>query len=270
MSTVLATLDATAAGRPVLETALRVGELTATSVRVLHVRSDPRQSSETPESLARRSGVAFELLEGKVDQALLSGIENPDVVAVVIGARATPGGRRPVGHTAQFILEHADKPIVVVPPDTAAPPALRRLLVPLEGTEQSSRPILQGLWPLLVADVELVVLHVFTDLTLPAMLDRPRYDLEILGREFLHRHFRRGRGIDIELRPGPVASRVIEVSRERGADLIVLSWSRSSAPGTARVIREVISTATLPVLLLPAAPDSDPMSSEVSRSIVSS
>lgn len=128
MSTVLATLDATAAGRPVLETALRVGELTATSVRVLHVRSDPRQSSETPESLARRSGVAFELLEGKVDQALLSGIENPDVVAVVIGARGDTR-RAPTGrahgavHSRARRQAHRRRPTRHRRPTRAAPSA---------------------------------------------------------------------------------------------------------------------------------------------------
>ena len=57
-------------------------------------------------------------------------------------------------------------------PEAISPGVIRRLLLPLEGTEMSSQPVLERLLPLLVADIELVVLHVFTDATLPVMLDR--------------------------------------------------------------------------------------------------
>jgi nucleotide-binding universal stress UspA family protein len=255
MSIVLAALDTTAAACPVLGTALGIGELTASSVEVVHVRSDPSESCETPKSLAGRYKVPFELMEGEVEPMLLAAIEAPKTIAAVIGARSTPGGQRPAGHTARYILEHTNKPIVVVPPDTTARHSLRRLLVPLEGTESSSRPVLERLWPLLVADVELVVLHAFTNRTLPAMLDRPEYDLEIWGREFLRRYF--PRDVRIELRPGPVGAQIAEVSREYGADLIVLSWSQSNAADKARVIREVVGGSVLPVLLLPVVLDAD-------------
>ncbi len=136
-----------------------------------------------------------------------------------------------------------------------APGPIRRLLLPLEGTEISSRPVLEHLCPLLGSGVELVVLHVFTDATLPAMLDRPDDDLRILGGEFLARHC--PRATHIELRAGPVGRRVAEVSGERGADLVVLSWSQDSGAGRARVVREVLGASTLPVMLLPLAPSGD-------------
>src|ERR1019366_8553120 len=106
------------------------------------------------------------------------------------------------------LLENAEKPVAVVPPDADTPVPIRRLLVPLEGTDVSSRPVLEHLWPLVVTDVELVVLHVFTDTTIPAMLDRPHRDLQILGREFLTRHC--PHASYIELRTGPVATRWAE------------------------------------------------------------
>jgi len=251
MSVVLAALDTTAAARPVLETAVRIGELFGAAVEVLHVRSSPEGSFETPESLAARSGLPFRLLEDPVEAALLGAIGSSEVLAAVIGARSTTSGRRPVGRTARHILEHTDKPVVVVPPEVSSPQKFRRLLVPLEGTETSSRPVLEWLWPLLVTDVQLFVLHVFTDATLPAMLDRPVRDTEALGREFLTRHLPHANYI--ELRTGPVAARVADMSREHGADLIVLSWSQSSSGGRAGVVREVLGAASCPVLLLPVA-----------------
>jgi nucleotide-binding universal stress UspA family protein len=251
MTIVLAALDITAAG-PVLETALRIGELTGAHVEAVHVRNGRRQPIEALEQLAAGCRVPLRLLEGPVESTLLAALGESEVVAGVIGARGTPGGRRPVGRTARHILEHANKPVVIVPPDAIVPKSFRRLLVPLEGTEVSSRPVLERLAPLLVVDVELIVLHVFTDATRPAMLERPEYDLEILGREFLTRHF--PPATHIEIRPGPVTSQVADVSGEQGADLVVLSWSQDSSAGRAQVIREVLSGSALPVLLLPVAP----------------
>jgi nucleotide-binding universal stress UspA family protein len=252
MSIVIAALDISAAARPVLGTALQIGRLTGSDVEAVHVRESGPESTEALESLAAGSEVPFRLLEGPVESALLAALGAPDALAAVIGARATPGGRHPVGQTARHILEHTTKPVVVVPPGAMVPGSFRRILVPLEGTEASSQPILQRLLPLLATDVELVVLHVFTDATRPAMLDHPGRDIELLGREFLARHC--PKATRIELRPGPVPIRVAEVSGEQGSDLIVLSWSQDSLPGRAHVVREVLGASSVPVLLLPVTP----------------
>jgi len=249
MSTVLAALDATAAARPVLETALRIGRLTGAGVEVVHVRTAPTESVETPESLAARSRVPFKVLEGTAGAALVAAVAAPEVLVAVIGARSTPGGRRPIGRTASHILRHVGKPMVVVPPEVVASRRIRHLLVPLEGTEASSRPILERVVPLLLDDVELSVLHVFTEATLPAMLDRPEYDLDVLGKEFSSRHFPNATHVD--LRPGPVAVRVAEAAAEHQADLVVLTWSQNSSPGRAPVIQEVLGASIVPVMLLP-------------------
>jgi len=137
MRTVLAALDASAA-RPVLETALGIAQLTGASVEGVHVRNE---STETPEALAAREGVAFRLLDGPVEEALLRAVGDAAVIAAVLGVRGTPAGRRPAGRTALHIIERADKPVVVVPPEAfgVSPRPLRRLLVPLEGTDASSR-----------------------------------------------------------------------------------------------------------------------------------
>ncbi len=252
MNIVLAALDTTAAARPVLEAALRIGQLTGSNVEAVHVHRGRLDSVETPESLAARSKVPFRVLEGPVEPALLAAVGAPEVLAAVVGARATPGGRRPVGRTARHILEHTDKPVVIVPPDAIVPSSFRRILVPLEGTEASSQPVLERLLPLLVADVEVVVLHVFTDATRPTMLDRPVRDLELLGREFLARHL--PQATEIELRPGPVAMRVAEVLGQQSADLVVLSWSQDSSAGRASIVREVLGASLVPILLLPSRP----------------
>ena len=125
--------------------------------------------------------------------------------------------------------------------------------MPLEGSEQSSRPVAESLYPLIVKEVELVVLHVFTKDTVPRTLDRPERDLALWADEFLARFC--AEAASIELRSGSVGGRVAEVCDERGVDLVVLSWSQDSSPGHAAVVRDVLGRSRTPVLLLPARAD---------------
>lgn len=141
MRTVIAAVDASAAARPVVETALSVGALTGATVEAVHVGDG---QIEIPEWLAAQSGVSLRVLDGAVEPSLLRTVGEKEVIAAVFGARSAPGGRRPAGRTAMHVLERATKPIVVVPPDAVGVSArpIRRLLVPLEGTSESSRPVL--------------------------------------------------------------------------------------------------------------------------------
>jgi hypothetical protein len=252
MRTVLAALDCTAAARPVLEVALGMGQLTGSEVEAVHVSDGP---VDTAQGLAERLGVPFRLLGGAVEPALLEALAGPDVVAAVLGARAIPGDRRPTGHTALNVLERARKPVVVVAPEITdgSSRALHRLLLPLEGSEESSRPVLEQLLPLLVDDVELVVLHVFTPETTPRFLDRPGRDLALLSDEFLTRFC--PDASHIELRSGGVARRVEELCRDESVDLVVLTWSQTMETGRAAVVRDVLMRAEVPVLLLPVVND---------------
>jgi len=254
MSITLACLDTTHTAESVLEAALRVGEMTGTDVEAVNVPTGPDQSLKLRTDHAH---VPLHLVSGPLETALLTAIQEPGVLTAVVGAKAAPDGQRLLGTTARRIIERSSKPVVIVPPELIAPGAFRRLLIPLEGTESSTRPVLEGLLPLLVTDVELIVLHVFTEATRPTMLDHPWRDLEMIGKEFLTRHLPRQEA-RIELRPGPVGARVAEVCDEQGADLIVLSWSQDATGGRARVIREVLGGVNLPILLLPRRDDGWP------------
>ncbi len=248
MSTVLAALDGTEAARPVMETAVAIGRLTGSVVEVVHVRQDATEPVGGPESVAGCNGAPFTLLEGPTESALLTAARGPDVMAMVLGTGATPDGRRPIGETAHGVLEHATIPMAVVPPNAAAPGLIQRMLAPLDGSEVSSRSVVE-LMRLLVTDIELTVLHVFAAASVPAMLDRPHYDLDSLGREFLARHCPVATGI--EFRTGSIGPQIVALSKVNHAQLIVLSWSQDLRPGRAHVVREVLSGADVPVLLLP-------------------
>ena len=247
MSIVLAAIDASPTARSVLDTALRIGELTNTDVEAVHITTSEDQSVTRQTDRAR---VPLRLVSGPLESSLLRAVDAPDVVAAVIGTKAAAGDRRLLGTTARHVLERSSKPVVIVPPEFVSPGFFRRLLIPLEGTEASTQPVLDGLIPLLAADVELIVVHVFTESTTPAMLDHPWRDLEILGKEFLSRHLPHHEA-SVVLRHGTVGTQVAEVCDEHGADLIVLSWSQDSTAGRACAVRQILGTVKLPILLLP-------------------
>ena len=247
MSIVLAALDAGPTAQPVLDVAMRIGELTNTDVEAVHITI---ADDESVKAFTERAHVPLHLLPGPLEPALLNAVDAPEVVAAVIGTKTAPADQRLLGTSARHIIERSSKPVVIVPPDFVSPGFFRRLLIPLEGTEASTQPVLKGLLPFLAADVELIVIHVFTESTVPAMLDHPWRDLEILGREFLARHLPQHEA-RIELRHGPVGTRVAEVCDEYGTDLIVLSWSQDSAAGKAHAVRQILGAVKLPILLLP-------------------
>ncbi|MDA8312932.1 MAG: universal stress protein [Actinomycetota bacterium] len=246
---VLAALERGTAAPEVLGIAIRVGEMTGAAVEAVHAGTS---APATLATLAGRVGVPLRQVAGPAGRALVSELERPEVRAIVMGAGRGGHGALGVGATTLDVTERSAKPVVVVPATGhLAEGPLHRLLVPLEGEEASSRPVLEALLPLLAQEVEVEVLHVFTDETLPRMLDRPVRDTELLGREFLAKNF--PVATQILLRSGTVADRVVEVGTERGADMIVLSWSQDPSEGRARVVRDVLRGAALPVLLLPAA-----------------
>lgn len=252
MRTVLAALDSSPAARPVLDTAIELAAITGAVVDAVHVRED---SSPTPEAIASQRNVPLREIEGPVDSALLEELRSPEVIVGVLGARGTPGGRRPVGSTALRVIEQVAKPVAVVPPEAIEVVAKepRRLLIPLEGTTESAQPVESQLVPLLASDVELVVVHVFSTSTAPVMVDHPDWGLETWGGEFLARYCPGAALID--LRTGPVGGRILEAASQAGAEIIVLSWSQDMSRGRAAVVRAILEHSPVPVLLLPGGSD---------------
>ncbi|HVM54134.1 MAG TPA: universal stress protein [Acidimicrobiales bacterium] len=248
MRTVLAAIDASPAAQPVLDTALGMASLTDATVEAVHVRE---MATSTSQAIASRRGVPIREVEGDVETCLLRELNRDEVILGVVGARGTPTGRRPVGHTALQLLRRTAKPLVVVPPETmdATSGSPHRLLIAVEGTEESARPVTDRLAPLLGGNAELVAVHVFTTATAPPMIDHPEWGLEAWGAEFLARYCPEASQID--LRTGPVGGRVLDAAADAAADLIVLSWSQDTSPGHAVVVQHVLERSPVPILLLP-------------------
>jgi len=97
MMKLITALDNSLAAQPVLTTALALGRLLDAEPELIHVRVD---GDRTARSTADVAGLPLRTASGPVLDRLLECGRAEDVVAMVIGARGTPGGRRPLGSTA--------------------------------------------------------------------------------------------------------------------------------------------------------------------------
>lgn len=250
MTAVIAAIDTSPAARPVLETARRLAWALSAEVEAFHV-AEP--GTWVPSELPERFGVLLRVVgpgTGRTSDVLLDALHRDDVVAGVVGARARPGGAAPAGHLALQLLERCRRPLVVVPPDAPLSPEEPpwRVLLPIEGDAAEAQAVMESVAPLLSPAVELVVLHVLTDETVP-VIDHPEWGLRTWSDEFLARYCPIANRIDV--RSGAVGPRIIDVADEIAPDLIALSWGQDASPGRAAVVRDVLSRSIRPVMLVP-------------------
>lgn len=250
MPRVLAAIDTSPCARSVLDTAQSVGPLFDGTAIALHITEN---GADTARQLARDAGIDLEEITGPPIEAITAAAAVPDVAALVIGARSTDSGRQPAGHTVLDVITRVRKPIVVVPPCGTARAEIRRVLVPLEGSTESSQAVDQALALADGADLEVVVLHVHTPQTVPAFQDQPHHATSAWQREFTARHIQPDRSAKIIQHVGTASDRVVPTANDVDADLIILTWNQDLTAGHARVIRDTLAQSSIPVLLVPAS-----------------
>ena len=249
MSTVIAALDNSAAAEPVIETAIRFGDLYEGVVRAVNVRED---GSEAAEAAAREAKVEFESLSGSPVEGLIAAAQEPDVRVMVLAARGRPAGRRPAGSTALALITSIGKPIVVVPPDVSRPERIDRVLVPLDGTRASAAAVAGTINLAREAGLEVVVLHVREEERLPRFSDHLQHESRTWAEEFIARNCPSlPEEVQLELRVGMAEEHLIQVAIGAEVDLVALGWSQDLDAGRAAVVREALARSSVPILLLP-------------------
>jgi nucleotide-binding universal stress UspA family protein len=191
-------------------------------------------------------------VDGPVEKALIEEAAPEDVVGLVLGARAMPGGRRPAGHTALDVIVTIDKPVAIVPPDAMVPAAFDRVLVPLDDSSESSGAVAELIRLACRGDLDVLILHVLDAASVPLFEDQPQYEMEAWIQEFLARHCPT-RTARAEVRVGVPGQEIMTAALEAGSDLIALGWSQQLAPRRAAVVTEVLEHSKVPVLLLPTS-----------------
>ena len=204
------------------------------------------------EKAASAAGGELRVFSGTpVDQMIAAG-EDRDVVALAPGARGARGGPEPAGHTALEVITRVPKPVVVVPPYAQPPEQLARILVPLDGSPESSRALEATMELARRQRVEILVLHIHSPATVPAFADHEPHASSVWDREFLTRHIATPHErVKLLRRLGVPADDIANVARESGADVVVLAWSQKLVKGRAQVVSETLARSSIPVLLLP-------------------
>ena len=252
MTVVLAAIDNSAAARPVLSTAKAVARLTGAKPRAIHVRED---GMATARAAAETAGIELGVAALPVGPGLATAAARPEVITMVVGARATPGGRTPAGHTAMELITAAEKPLIVVPPFPRAPEPIERILVALDGTSASAAALRGTMELAHRGELDVVVLHVHDEATLPAFEEQGQHEHEAWTHEFIERWCPGAAELThLDVRVGPPGPRLLQAVRDAKADLVALAWSQSLAPGRAAVVREALSSSPVPVLLIPVRP----------------
>ena len=171
----------------------------------------------------------------------------------------------PFQTVAGDVLRAAPCPVILVPLIAGGQPwALRRLLLPHDGTPTSAAAIAPAADLVARAGAELVVLHVATPgadrpdeagtIIAPRYLDQPHHEWpawagEFLGRAQAHGHPTKVEKIRLALMHGHPDSAVLEFARVNATDLIALAWRGGAESERARTMRRIIREANCPVII---------------------
>jgi hypothetical protein len=102
------------------------------------------------------------------------------------------------------------------------------------------------------AEIDVLVLHVHDEGSIPSFTDQPQYEQPAWAREFLRRYSPWGLGtVHFETRVGRIGELIPLVTEECNCDLIALGWSQELSSGHAPVVRETLERSRRPVLLVP-------------------
>lgn len=210
---------------------------------------------ELAELLARHLDVPFEVLRVGATRPLedvMAQIDEPETLLTVIDARHGASGAQPVGPVTGDIIGRAAKPVIVLPSSGAAdvPTRPRRLLVPLDATEDAARAAARAVDLFAGPGIDVVALHVFDAGTVPRFLDRAEHDLGPWAHEFLAR-CGGALGARMDLRTGRASDQVVAATAGGAVDLLALGWSRDLSEGRAAVVRGSLARSCVPVLLIP-------------------
>jgi nucleotide-binding universal stress UspA family protein len=255
MKKVLAALDNSLAGRSLLAAASTFATLLEAEVEAVHVQTD---GDRTARNTAEAAGIPLQTTTGPVVGRLVQADASSDVVALAIGARGTPSGRRPLGGTASAVAGALPKPVMIVPPDADPPGAFRRVLVPVEGLVSSSLAPRWLLDPAREAGIDVLALHIHDEESIPAFTDQPQHEQPAWAAEFVRRFC--PWGIDevrLETRVGRIGELIPLVAAESSCDLIALGWSQELSANGAPIVAETLARSDTPVLLVPVEVTAD-------------
>jgi nucleotide-binding universal stress UspA family protein len=249
MNKIIAAIDNSAAARPVVSMATAVGEILNATVEAMHI-SDHK--GQTAFATAETFGVEYRTGPGDPLTQIVERAAEDDVTAVVVGARRSLKGRN-LGHLARQIADTVEKPVLVVPPEARSTGRLHRVVIAMEGTPAKARNLGVAFDLAAAADLELVVVHVDDEDSIPSFSDQVAHETQAYADEFLARYLRGGPKARLELRVGVPADEIITLTDSLTADLLAVGWPHSPDARRGATAREILDRSHIPVLLVALA-----------------
>ena len=246
MTKILSAIDNSLTAKPVLAMSAALAPVLGADVEAMYVAED---GGHTARECAASCGIAFRQLPGDPLQQIVRQAANEAVVAVVIGARGRRGGRH-IGHLAREVADAIDKPVLVVPPDAEPAERLHTVVIAMEGTPGKARSLKSAIAVAADADLELVVVHVDDENSIPSFSDQVAYETESYAEEFLARYLQGAPKARLELRVGVPADEIIAAADSAMADVLAIGWPQSRDEQRGAVAREVLDRSRIPVLLV--------------------
>jgi nucleotide-binding universal stress UspA family protein len=249
MNTVLAAIDDSAAAQPVLATALAVAPLLDATVQALHVSAD-EDGGRTAEAAAGAAGIPLRRASGDPLRQITLHVDDDDVQALVVGTRASPAGRHPAGHLALAVADNVVKPVIVVPPEAELRAPFTRVLIAMKGTPHTARDLYRTIQVASRADLELVVVHVDDQQSIPSFSDQVQYDTGAYAKEFLARYCPGAPDARVVFRVGHPVDEILGTAAETDPDMLAVGWPRHDRERRGEVAREILNRSHIPVLLV--------------------
>lgn len=225
MDTILAINDTAEVDLVVREVAAQMASVLASRVHTLHIEQAP----------STQSGA----------HAVLNALRSPGASVAVMRVHSAESA------ACWCVIRECPTPIVLIPPQAHAHSmGINRILLPLDGTIESTNAVATAIALLRGAPIDFVALHVFAGGNVPKHWDQAAHGYDSWAHSFLARHVTAA-GASLALRTGTPGEHIVAVADQESVDLIALGWSQRLDPGRAQTVRKTILTATVPVLLTP-------------------
>jgi len=246
---VVAALDATSGARAVLSVAQAISAVVSADVDAVHV-----EETVPAVPIADLVGCSVRTLPPPIESVLVEAGRAEDVIALVLGLKRSDGVRV-LGRVARAVCTRSERPIILVPPTTPIPFALRRALVPVPPDPMATTTLAGTIRLAHGVALEVTVLRVGDPTNVPLFEDQMFHETEAWAREFLARYVQLPpEAVALEFRVGDVADEILSAASDLGADLIVLGWGRDFGPRRALIVRRVLERTMTPVQLIPVLP----------------
>lgn len=246
MRCILAAVPDLPEAEAVVAVAQAIAPLFDATVDAVHVLDG---GARLAEAAAGARGVPLRTVAGDPVARLAREAARDEVVAVVCGA-GHPSDVSLRGGVALALAATLEKPIVVVPPETATGASVERVLIAIKGTATSAVALKRAVELPAAAGLDVVVVHVDDEDSVPSFSDQAQYEAELYAEEFLARYVPGAPQARLSLRIGDPAQQVLAAAQELGVDLIAAGWPHTSDPARGDVARQLLQRSRVPVLLV--------------------